>query len=69
MKKLEGWVFVYNTYTNKWMASKRDNYYDLFSNISSDKVLKSSNINTLIEIIIKTQGEKTKIKKLLANGK
>lgn len=69
MKKLEGWVFVYNTYTNKWMASKRDNYYDLFSNISSDKVLKSNNINTLIEIIIKTQGEKTKIKKLLANGK
>ena len=69
MKKLDGWVFVYNTYTNKWMASKRDNYYDLFSNISSDKVLKSSNINTLIEIIIKTQGEKTKIKKLLANGK
>jgi len=69
MNRLEGWVFVYNTHTSKWMASRRDNYYDLFSNISSDKVLKSSNINTLIEIISKTQGEKTKIKKLLTNGK
>lgn len=68
MKKLVNWVFIYNVHTENWQATLRDNYNMLYSDIGNSKVLKSSNIDTLIELIIKTDGDIKKIKKLL-NGK
>ena len=62
---LYDWVFRFNPMDQKWYATKRDNYNDLFSNINSEHIIKSGSINTLIEIINKTDGNKTKIKKLL----
>lgn len=63
--ELYDWVFRFNTMDGKWYCAKRDHYNDLFSNIKSEHVLKSSSINTLIEIINKTDGNKSKIKNLI----
>ena len=62
---VHGWVFIFNDYTNKWYASKRENYSDLFSYIDSDKVISSSEISTLVELINKTDGDLEKINALL----
>lgn len=61
---LSGWVFTYNTYTNKWKASKREHYGQLFSGDKGD-VLSSSSIDTLQELIIRTGGDKVKLKELI----
>lgn len=64
-KNLYDWIFHFNPYEKIWSAVKRDNYNELFNNYKSNKVLKSKNINTLQEIINKTDGEKDKIEKIL----
>ena len=61
---LYNWVFNYNPYINKWCACKRDNYNNLFSKSSKD-ILKATDINVLIELINKTDGNVDKINKLL----
>lgn len=54
---LYDWVFRYNSYTKSWYATNRSNYNDLFSKKDSDKILKSSSIKTLAEIIYKIEGD------------
>ena len=61
------WVFHFNIYTERWEAAKRENYHQLFS--GGNDVIRSSDINTLISIISKTNGEPAKLKQLLSNGK
>lgn len=63
------WVFIKNPYTETWCATKRENYNLLFSNINSEKILKSKSITTLEDIIFRTNGEPDKINKLLKNDK
>lgn len=65
MDKLHDWVFNYNSYTNKWNTAKREHYNDLFSNSQSNNVLSASDINVLMDLIIKTNGEPDKINKLI----
>jgi hypothetical protein len=64
MNNLHDWIFHYNVYTSKWEAAKRDNYTDLFSS-RKENILRSSRIETLVEIIRKTNGEKKKINQLV----
>ena len=63
-KLLYDWVFHYNHYTKLWNAAKRDDRDSLFSNNADEKVLRSSNIDTLIEIICRTKGNKDQLNKL-----
>lgn len=65
MEHLYDWVFNYNPYRKEWRAVKRDNYHLMFSNGNYRDVLKSSDINTLFEIISKTNGDPIKIKELI----
>jgi len=60
------WVFHYNIYTSKWNAVRRENYHQLFN--GGKDVLSSSEIDTLITIINRTDGDGKKLKKLV-NGK
>ncbi len=53
MNKLYDWVFHYNHFTELWNAIPRDKYNNYWDNDDLDDVLKSKNINTLIEIITK----------------
>lgn len=59
------WIFHFNIYTKQWNAVLRDDYKLLFSNSTSDKVLKSGKIETLIEVIHKSGGNLEKIKKII----
>lgn len=61
---LHGWVITYNEYTQLFDAVKRENYTSLFSGPRKD-VLSSDDINTLILLIEKTNGNKSKLNKLI----
>lgn len=62
---LHNWVFHYNHYTDLWNAVRREDYTLLFSNLKSDKVLKSKHIETLVELICLTDGKESKLNKIL----
>lgn len=64
MEELHNWLFTYNSYTQLWRTTKRENYLDLFSKPETE-FLRSKDINTLMELIIKTGGDEVEIKKLL----
>jgi predicted RecB family nuclease len=68
---LYGWVFHFNPYTQLWNTVRREDYFLLFSGVdkSSDKVLKSSQVNTLVELINKTKGEPERIEAFLKKEK
>ena len=56
-KILYDWLFHYNPFTKLWCATTRSNKDLLFNNEKSPNVIKSSNINTLIEIIVMGKGD------------
>ncbi len=68
MERLEGWVFTWNSFTETWQAVRREDYNLLFNDYSNNKVLRSKSIETLQELIIKTEGKEEKLNKLV-NGK
>lgn len=68
MNNLYNWIFHFNPITNKWNAVKRENYNELFSG-NSGNVLKSDDINTLIYLIKKTDGNKEKLNNLINSYK
>ena len=63
MNKLGGWVFTYIEATKTWRCAKREHYVELFN--GGDNFLSSDSFDTLCEIIIKTDGDKVKLKKLI----
>ena len=52
-ENLQQWVFVFNPYLNEWHAAMRKDMSDLWNNHESKKVLKSKNIKTLENLILK----------------
>ena len=68
-ENLYGWVLAFNPYTELWNAARREDYTLLYTATSkkSDKILRSKDVQTLIELIIKTNGESVKINKLVKN--
>lgn len=67
-ENLYGWLFTYNPHTSLWSATTRDNYFLLFSTRTKEEdklVLRSSSFKTLEEIIMKTNGDQSLIKKLV----
>lgn len=64
MKHVHEWIFNYNEYIQQWQATRRENYKELFNDYINDCVLRSKDINTLIDIIERTGGSKELINKL-----
>lgn len=64
MNELFDWVFHYNPYTQKWNATKREHATELF-NGNNGHVISSSSVDTLVELIIKGQGDFDKINELV----
>ena len=60
---LADWIINYSDAANAWRGVKRDNQMQLF-NGGPDR-LSATTLETLIEIISKTDGDKDKIKKLI----
>lgn len=65
---LYGWVFTYNPHIKKYMAAPREYARELF-NGDEGHVLTSSSMQTLELIIMKTNGDKTKLNKLVSSDK
>jgi len=62
---LNNWVFHFNGFTNNWYAIPREHYLEYFQNSKSKNVLKSSDINTLLEILHKVKGDASLVKSVL----
>ena len=58
------WVFRFNPYTKNWYAATRENYRKLQNDISNKEVISSSKIETLIDLISRTDGDISKMNKL-----
>jgi len=61
---LFSYVFHYNAHNKTWAAIPRELYNDYWSDSAKPGILKSKSIETLIEILYKTGGDKNKIGKL-----
>ena len=59
--EIHGWVFT--KIGDTWIAATRDDYNYIWNDINHEHLLKSSKMETLIEIIIKCEGELDKILK------
>lgn len=62
---LHNWVFHFNPFKEIWYAIPRDNYLEYWENPNNPRVLKSSDINTILEILHKVKGEISDIKKVI----
>jgi hypothetical protein len=58
---LHDWVFHYNTYTNEWAAVPRETYNAYWSDRNAHGVIRSNELNTLLEMLHKTDGDISKI--------
>lgn len=63
---LYGFVFHYNYFTNNWCAIPRDKYTQYWSNVQTEGVLCSKQIQTLVDIIQRTNGDPILIQKLIS---
>lgn len=59
---LYNWVFHYNPMTNIWNAIPRDHYNLYWDNFDSESVIKSTQITTLIDLILKIGNNKLDLK-------
>jgi hypothetical protein len=50
---LFNWIFHYNPISKVWNAIPRDKYNDYWNNINCDDIIKSTQISTLVDLIIK----------------
>ena len=53
MNNLYDYIFHYNHYTELWNAIPRDLYTKYWDNDDLNEVLKSKNVDTLVEMITK----------------
>lgn len=61
MENLYGWWFTYNIYNKIWHACKAEDISEVYNNHGSKKVISSPSIDTLIELVIRAQGELEKV--------
>jgi len=54
---LYDWVFHHNPYTNQWAAISRDIYTQYWDKYDLPGVIRSSKIETLLELLHKSKGD------------
>lgn len=65
MEHLYNWVFHYNHFNKIWSAIPRDHYFDYWENAKHPSIIRSSSMETLIELTKKVKEDPdflTKIK-------
>lgn len=65
MNYLEDWVFHYNIHADKWAAIPRDHYHDYWNDFSHPSIIRSSKIETLLELLHKTKGDVSNLEEKL----
>lgn len=48
---MQDWVFHYNIFTHTWAAIPREYYSEYWSNYTHPAILRSADIDTLIELV------------------
>lgn len=61
---LDGWVFTFNPHTGNWRACTRDRYNNFFS-IPEEYYPRTKDIGTLVEFIMKHEGNESLITQLV----
>jgi hypothetical protein len=61
---LYGWVFHYNPMLRLWNAIPRDRYTNYWNESEDENVLKSTQISTLVDLILKIQNSGLDLHKL-----
>jgi hypothetical protein len=60
---LQDWVFHYNAIAQGWAAIPRELYNQYWSNYNLEGIIRSSKIETLLQILHKTKGDPIEIEK------
>jgi hypothetical protein len=58
---LHDWIFHFNAHTEQWNAVPRETYTEYWNDYSNPTVLRSKNLNTLLELLHKSKGDATLI--------
>lgn len=61
---LEDWVFHYNSFNEQWAAIPREVYAEYWSNHKHHNVIKSKHLNTLLDLLHKSKGNRDIIEDL-----
>ena len=64
---LWNWVFQYNPYTDKWNAFTREDYVAYFNGGEVKSLVSSSKLDTVVEILNRSEGDFKRMEKLLEN--
>jgi len=62
---LEDWVFHFNSFRNEWAAIPRETYSEYWNNYKHAGVLRSKHLNTLLDLLHKTKGNKEFIEDII----
>lgn len=65
MSNLSDWVINYCHLKEEWRAVKREHYPEMFNSSESKNVIRFKNVGDMIKFISITNGDKTKINKLI----
>ena len=61
---LEDWIFHFNSFTEEWAAVPRETYNEYWNQHNHPDVLRSTNLNSLLELLHKSKGDREVIEKL-----
>jgi hypothetical protein len=61
---LEDWVFHFNSFTEEWAAVPRETYNEYWNQNDHPDVLRSRNLNSLLDLLHKSKGDREVIEKL-----
>jgi hypothetical protein len=62
---LTDWVFHFNAHTEQWAAIPRETYSEYWNDYKNAGVLRSKNLNTLLDLLHKSKGDSTIIEILI----
>ena len=63
---LEDWVFHFNSFRNEWAAVPRETYNEYWNDYKNRSVLRSKNLNILLDLLHKSKGNKEIIEDIIS---
>lgn len=67
LEYLTDWVFHFNPYMKQWAAVPRETYTEYWNDYKHAGVLRSKNLNTLLELLHRAKGDADVIENII-NG-
>jgi len=64
---LQNWVFHFNPTTGLWSGFHRDDYLSYWNNYNDKRIIRSKDINVIVELIKRINGDVTMIDDFINN--